>query len=306
MWFNTGSYSFAIDSLRKPILKLSLLLLASAALSPLCRAQEEPATTSMTGRRGEVVVKVEQFEAARERILKALAVQGAELIEAKTLVNEKGRKHGWITVRLASDRLPDALPVVRTAGKLSAEDIATADNTSAYESLARRAEHLSEHQTRLASILSSERRLRGSDVLYVQERLFRASVDEGLLLQQRQDIARASRFCTLTIRLFEPMPTRTLDRVRLDVAGHFASAKTRAIAIVDQKRARAVTASAYALVFAPVWVPLFIVGIFALRLLLRFVADPLWHHRSEIVFARAQNKGGCCYESSCCRFVGGF
>jgi hypothetical protein len=222
----------------------------------------------MADRRGEVVVKVERFEAARERILQALALQGAELIEAKTLVNEKGRKHGWITVRLASDRLPDALPVVRSAGKLSAEDIQTSDYSSDYESLARRAERLKEHQIRLAGILSSERRLRGSDVLYVQERLFRASVDEGLLLQQRQDIASKSRFCVLTIRLFEPMPTRTMDRVRLDVAGHFASAKARALDIVDKKRAQAVTASAYALVFAPIWVPLLI--------------DPLWLHREEI------------------------
>jgi hypothetical protein len=237
----------------------------------------------VTGHRGEIIIKVDQFEAARERILQALAIQGAQLLDAKTLVNEKGRKHGWITIRLAGDRLPDALPVVRSAGKLSAENITTWDHTSEYESLQRRADRLREHQTRLAGILSSERRLRGSDVLYVQERLFRASVDEGLLLQQREDFSRESRFCTLTIRLFEPMPTRTLDRLRLDVAGHYASAKARALSIVDRNRARAVTASAYALVFAPLWVPLFILGLIAVRLLFRFVVHPAWRHRAEII-----------------------
>ncbi|MES2460131.1 MAG: DUF4349 domain-containing protein [Armatimonadota bacterium] len=238
---------------------------------------------SISGHRGEVIVKVESFDAARERILQSLSVQGGSLLDAQTLVNEKGRKHGWMKVRLAGDRLGDALPVIRSAGKLSAENITTWDQTSEYESLQRRADRLGEHQTRLAGILSSERRLRGSDVLYVQERLFRASVDEGLLLQKREDLSRDSRFCTLTIRLFEPMPTRMVDRVRLDVAGHFTSAKARALSIVDRNRARAVTASAYVLVFAPLWVPLLILAVFAAKFFLRFVAYPLWQRRQEIL-----------------------
>ncbi|MBC8104414.1 MAG: DUF4349 domain-containing protein [Cytophagales bacterium] len=240
------------------------------------------AETAMPRRRGDITVKVADYEAARERILQALAIQGAELVEAKTLVNEKGRKHGWVTVRLDADRLPDALPVVRAAGKLYEENVTTSDDTSEYQTLARRADGLQKHQGRLAGILSSERRLRGSDILYVQERLFRASVDEGLLLQQRKDIERGSRTCTVTIRLFEPMPTRALDRVRLDLAGHFAAAKGRATGVVDQARARAVTASAYALVFAPVWVPLLIVLFIALHLLTRAVLIPLWFRRAEI------------------------
>ena len=283
------SHLFYASSIRKRFCIALPLLLSSAASVTISHAQTkmvptEMAPTAITERRGEVIVKVDNFEAARERILKALALQGAELVNAKTLVNEKGRKHGWVTVRLAADRLPDALPVVWSAGKLTAENIVTSDQTSEYERLERRAGHLKEHQTRLAGILTSERRLRGSDILYVQERLFRASVDEGLLLQQHEDIARDSRLCTLTIRLFEPMPTRTLDRVRLDLAGHFTSAKTRAIGIVDQERARVVTASAYALVFAPIWVPLLILGLIVLRLLWRFVIRPFWHHRAEILY----------------------
>ncbi len=259
---------------------LLLLMLSIGCASP---SKAQIAAGAMEGHQGEVTVKVPQFEQARESILQALAIRGAQLIDAKTLVNEKGRKHGYVTVRLASDRLPDALSVVRAAGKLSAEDITTSDSTSKYEGLERRATHLKEHQVRLAGILSSERRLRGSDILYVQERLFRASVDEGQLLQERQDIAHRSRSCTVTVHLFEPMPTRVLDRMQLNVAGHFASAKARAIGIVDQNRARAVTASAYALVFAPFWVPLLIVALIALRLLYHFVLRHAWYHRSAIL-----------------------
>lgn len=281
MWLKSVSPLSVICSRRMKLLVALLLLLAASVVGPVCRAQSTPSATA--SRRGEVVVKVDQFEASRERILSALAMQGAELIDAKTRVDEKGRKSGWITLRLAADRLPDALRVVRTAGKLSAEKIAASDHTSDYEGLARRADHLKAHQIRLASILTSERRLRGSDILFVQERLFRASVDEGMLLQQRADIARDSRFCTLTIRLFEPMPTRTLDRVQLNIAGHFASARARAIGIVDQNRARAVTASAYALVFAPLWIPLCTAGLIALRLVYRFILRPLWYERSKII-----------------------
>ena len=262
---------------------VSLLLLLLFGLGFENSTHAQNTATVMAGHRGEVVVKVQQFEQSRESILQALSIQGAELIDAKTLVNEKGRKHGYVTVRLASGRLPDALRVVRGTGKLSAENITTSDHTSEYEGLQRRATYLNEHQVRLASILSSERRLRGSDILYVQERLFRASVDEGQLLQQQQDIARGSRSCTLIIRLFEPMPTRILDRMQLNVAGQFASGKARALGIIDQNRARAVTAFAYALVFAPFWVPLLIVGLIALRLLYRFVALPAWYNRRAIL-----------------------
>ena len=284
MWCIALPSSLSTPRFRNRIRVLLLLSLSIICLVSKSVAQPAMMPIAMIERRGEVVVKVDDFEAARERILQALALQGAELIDAKTLVNEKGRKHGWVTIRLATDRLVDALPVVRSAGKLWAENIVTTNQTSEYESLLRRADRLKEHQVRLAGILTSERRLRGSDILYVQERLFRASVDEGLLLQQREDIARDSRLCTLTIRLFEPMPTRTLDRVRLDIAGHFASAKARAVEIVDAERARAVTASAYALVFAPVWVPLFILALIGLRLLWRFALRPVWGHRTEIVY----------------------
>lgn len=241
----------------------------------------------MPERSAAVIVKVADFEAAREQVVQSLSGLGAELVDARTEVDPKGRRHGWLKVALPIERLPDALPAVRSAGKVYAEKVNTEDSTSEYESLARRVERLRQHQQRLAGILNSERRLRGSDILFVQERLFRAGVDEEMLTQQREDIARESRVCLLTVSLFEPEPARELDRMRLDVAGHFARAREHALALVDRTRARAVTAAAYALVFAPVWVPLFLLGltlaVFVLRFAIRLVRDVLWPRRQALL-----------------------
>src|SRR5438045_3913468 len=101
--------SFRLKRVPVPRKLVVLLLLLTSALDLRSgHAQAEEPTVNMTKSGGEIILKVPQFEAARERILKALAIQGAQLIDAKTLVNEKGRKHGWVTVRLAADRLPDA------------------------------------------------------------------------------------------------------------------------------------------------------------------------------------------------------
>ena len=232
----------------------------------------------ITERSGEIVIKVDDYNAAREQILGALSRLGAELADAKTDVSEKGRRHGWVRVALPVNQLAAALPILRSAGKVAAEKIDTTDNTSDYESLARRAEKLEQHQSRLAGILSSERRLRGSDILFVQERLFRAGVDEAMLRQQRDDMARDSRTCRLTIVLFEPIPTGTIERVRLNAAEHFAAAQARAVGIVDRTKARAVTAAAYAAVFAPVWAPLLLLALVTLGVLLRVIVRQIKAH----------------------------
>jgi hypothetical protein len=64
---------------------------------------------------------------------------------------------------------------------------------------------LAEHRQRLAGILSSARRLRGSDILYVQERLFRAGVDQDLLGLQREALSRKAEQSTVVLTMFEPL-----------------------------------------------------------------------------------------------------
>ena len=78
-------------------------------------------------------------------------------------------------------------------------------------------------------VLTADRRMRGSDILYVQERLFRASVDESLLLAGARGFRpRNAQSSSLLVFLFEPTPTNTLSRVHLDASAQFTYARNRA------------------------------------------------------------------------------
>lgn len=222
------------------------------------RAQSEPGVSiGMPVRSGVVVIKVADYEAARQQALRFSLEQGAQLLDARTRVDEKGRKHGWLRLRLAADRLPRLLPAVRGVGTLYGENIATQDRGSEYEELERRVGRLRDHERRLDGLLGSARRLRGSDILFIQERLFRAALDEGMLLQRRVDLEREARTSTLTVELFEP-GARPLpaDRIgKVDLGRWFVGGLGRASEALNRLLARSATAGAYALVFAPLWLP---------------------------------------------------
>jgi hypothetical protein len=240
------------------------LMVWGAARAAGTGAASAPAPTRVPLRSGSVAVKVTDFDIARQQVLDAALRQGAELLRSRTEVNYQGKKHGWVWFRVAADRLPLLLPAVRGVGKLYAENLSTAEHASEYEELARRVDRLHEHQQRLVALLESPRRLRGSDILYIQERIFRAGVDEGTLRQRRVDLERAARVNTLAVELFEPEPRRAMD-----LGNYYASSALRARTALYRLLARALTLGAYALIFAPVWVPAVILAWVARRWLRR-------------------------------------
>jgi hypothetical protein len=190
------------------------------------------------------------YDAARQRLLDAALGQGAELADARMEGNFQGKKHGWMRFRMEADRLPALLAAVQGVGKLYSQHLTSAEHISEYEELQRRIGRLQEHQQRLASVLASPRRLRGSDILYLQERLFRAGVDEGLLRQRRLDLERSARTGTLVVELFEPEPRRAMD-----LGNYYAGAALRARAALFRIVARWLAVGAYIVAFAPLWLP---------------------------------------------------
>ena len=216
----------------------------------------------LPARGGTIVLKVTDYDSARQAVVSAAREQGAEgVLSSRTEVDYQGKQHGWMRLRVSADRLTLLLPVVRGVGKLYAERMNTQDHTSEYEELERRIGRLREHQPRLASLLQTSRRLRGSDILFVQERLFRAGVDEGALMQRRADLERSARVATLVVELFEPEPRRAMQ-----LGNYYAGAALRARGALYRYAARALTVGAYVLIFAPLWVP----GLLALVLLARW------------------------------------
>ncbi len=246
-----------------------------AALSPAprpARAQEvalasPPATARMPAWGGAVILKVPNFVAARQKVMDAAGVLGAEVTRGRTFVSEKGRRHGFVELRVTADRLPELLPTIRGVGVLSADNLATTEQASGYEDLGRRVTQLGKHQARLDALLHSRRNLRGSDILFIEERLYRADVDAASLTQQQSDMERRSHTARITVTLFEPLPVGVTPAAptRQGVAHWFGNGKRRAEWHRDQLLARTAVGIAFALVYAPLWLPLFVLAFLAAR-----------------------------------------
>lgn len=263
--------------------KISRLLMVSFLCWMCCMrgafAQEtpHPEESDMRFVNGALTLKVANYDEAREAMLEKAQAEGAELMDAKTLVTPNGRRHGWLRLRLSVERLTTFLTAARQTGIPYAENISSRNNRSEYEELGRRTERLKTHQTRLDGLLKSNRRLRGSDILYIQERLFRAEVDESMLEQRQVDVARQARVSIIQINLFEPVPIGRMHQARVDLSAHFQTAQQNATGALSRFTGRIATVFAYAVVFAPIWVPI------ALGALVLFLLVWRWLKRMGVI-----------------------
>lgn len=111
--------------------------------------------------------------------------------------------------------------------------------------------------------------MRGSDILYIQERLFRAGLDQESLAQERIDLARGADSANVLLTMFEPMPVKPMPKMPHTVGEHVAA--TFSTAWISFRRfGLGVTSDlAFLLVYAVVWVPITIVAWLVLRKLWR-------------------------------------
>lgn len=214
-----------------------------------------------------VTLKVSDYDQVSRQIVEYASASGGHKLDSRTDVGRNGRRNGWLRVSVPASQLDSLLVNVRGLGSLAGERVATMDNTSEGQSLGRRVERLKQHEGRLAGVLATRKNLRGSDVLFLQERLFRASVDESLLSQQQQDLYHKDDTSLLTVTLFEPTPIRARDRASRNLAMHWTGVQERAEDSLAALGRRLMTAGAFALVFAPLYLPpLLIVGFLIRRL----------------------------------------
>lgn len=262
-----------------------LALLVTVVLAPTLavKLMAEPAAQGRTvlqqdslSQAATVSLKVASFNEAADAVSAIAVSSGGQILESREFVNGKGKKHGWIRLRVSAPQLGAVMHEAAMQGRLASSAFVATDNRSATEALARRITRLCEHQARLSGLLGGDRRLRGSDILFIQDRLFRAGLDEEDLAQQSVDMGRTERTGTAQIFLFEPysvpalMPAPALSaryRESLSIAkGH-----------VELALAKAMTVLAYSVVYAPFWLPVFI----AVVLLLSW----LWRRRRSVVAA---------------------
>jgi len=222
-------------------------------------------STRVPVRSGNIVLKVPDYTEARARVLRLARARKAVLLEEQSQVNLPGERHGNMVLEMDAAQLTPMMENVRRVGKLYSERAQTSDLTSDYQSLGKRISLLDQNETELLGFLRSPRRMRGSDILFVQYRLYESRVQAANASQQQADIARRSRRGTLDVMLFEPEPRKTFDW------GNWRSlASYRAKGSFLYVTRKAITGLFYVAYFAPYWVPALLIAFFGGRRLIRW------------------------------------
>jgi hypothetical protein len=215
-------------------------------------------------RSGDIVLKVDDFLGARRRVLDLARRHGAELRDSQTTVNFQGKKAGWLLLAMNVGELDRLTDEIRQTGKLYSEHVQTTDQTTDHETLVRRVALLGQNERELLSFMHGRRDMKGSDILYVQSRLFQSRVEASDAVQEQLALERASQRSEIRVSLFEPQPRRTLDMGNWRAQASY-RAKTAAVLLA----AKAVTGLYFAVYFAPAWIPLLLILFFAGRLVIR-------------------------------------
>ncbi len=210
-------------------------------------------TSSLVSRNSAMALKVQSYDASVENADRIALENGGELLDSKTFVNPKGRKHGWIRMRVSSDQLDALRTKLLPLGTLYSESVDAEDQQPEFDSDTRRVSQLEIHQDRLGSVLNGVRRLRGSDILYIQDRLFRAGTDEQDLLQEQDNMRLRAGRSLVFVELFEPNSLPPAPHRTVALKQRFDSSMSLARSGFTEELGRICTATAYALTFAPIW-----------------------------------------------------
>lgn len=216
-------------------------------------------------RSGSIVLKVTDYNDARAQVIKLANARNAVLHEEKSEVNFTGERHGNIIIELDAAQLGPMIEEVRRIGKLYSELVQTTDHMSYYQKLDKRISLLKQNEGELMGFMRSPRRMRGSDILFVQYRLYESRVQAADASQERSDIARRAQKAMLNIAIFEPEPRKTFDWSNWQ-----ATASYRAKGSFLYITRKAFTGFYYILYFAPFWIPALLVLFFGGRKLIRW------------------------------------
>ncbi|MGC4044192.1 MAG: DUF4349 domain-containing protein [Armatimonas sp.] len=159
-----------------------------------------------------LTLKVTNYSEAQAALAKLAGESGGGLSDGRTYVTEKGRRHGWVRLRLPQASLAKVLEKTYGVGTVVAEELNTDSQRIEHSELGIRADALHAHAGRLEGLLNSNRRMRAGDILYLQERLFRASVDEQLLRERQSNLEaayRADQYYYYALRALPHSPARS-------------------------------------------------------------------------------------------------
>ncbi|MCL4499454.1 MAG: DUF4349 domain-containing protein [Chloroflexi bacterium] len=233
-------------------------------------------------RSASIILKVPDFPTARVKVLKLAGQYGADLRDAKTEVDFNGDKHGSMTLQVDAPKLDALLDDLRGVGKLYSESVQTTDQTSLYEKLERRAGLLHQNESELLDFLRRPRRMRGSDILFVQYRLYQTRTEASDAMQERVDMSRDAGRGRVMLSLFEPEPKRTLDW-----GNWHAHAAYKAKGAFLEFTRKILTGLYFVGWFAPFWIPGAIILFVVCRKVNRWIRA-WWARQGSSLFRRPQ------------------
>lgn len=218
---------------------------------------------SVVAHSGAITLKVSNFGTARTEIPKIAENAGGHVAGGQARVTDKGRSHGWMRLVVPAGQLDATLRQLRTLGSVYGDTVTEHDLTNEVKDLASRAERLGQHEERIEGVLSNGRRLRGSDILFFQDRLLRAGLDQDSLGHQRAQMIASANVSNISVYLFEPGAVKVAPPVPKTfgdkTAYAFGSAWTSFSRFVGALGLLLAGVLVYGLVWAPVAVVLWLV-----------------------------------------------
>jgi len=243
-------------------------LAAGVSTDPAADVPRDSAGVSI--RSGSIVLKVSDYDQARSRVMRLAGARGAVLHEESSEANFSGERHGNIILELDAAQFRPMMEDVRRIGKLYSEQVQTSDQTSYCQKLEKRISLLGQNEVELVAFLHSPRRMRGSDILFVQYRLYESRVRAADAAQERADTARRARKALINVALFEPEPHKTFDW-----SNWHAVASYRAKGSFLYVTRKLVTGFYLVAFLAPYWIPALLIVFFGGRKLIRWTRQRL-------------------------------
>jgi|GEM_PF-3057053 len=266
----------------KRLVSIAILLMlapcvCAAQTSAVTQPEQAPGGYSrLVVRSGYIVLKVREYKADRAKILDVARECGATLRDECSETNYIGQNHGNITLEVSAPCLNRLMNHLQGIGKLYSQNVQTTDQTSQYESLQRKADILRQNETELLDFLHRPRRMRGSDILFVQYRLYQTRAEIAKAQQDRLDLERRSQRSLVQVSLFEPELSHTFNWQNWN-----AYASSRSKSVFFGVMHRGVTAAYMVLWLSPIWIPVLIAIFFLARWLRRWIIARIGEWRTR-------------------------
>lgn len=187
----------------------TISIIIAAGITGTVLAQSSDLVTPATGndvitKGARMLLKTPSFEKLRIELSGVASKHKGLIADSKTNVSPKGRKSGWFRISVPADQVESLMADIRPVSKVVGEESKTSNRKPEIDELDLRRQNVINHVDRLKSSLTARKTIRGSDILFMEERIFRAETDRDLLLNDRKKIEGSVANASILVSAYEP------------------------------------------------------------------------------------------------------